>query len=223
MSRVIITEADRTTPVSTYETTDVVFIPGFAVGGSAQRGEPKLCSSLAEFSQYFGTVEPRFPADQAYPSGTPGFAQAALVNLTGPWFLSGYVDPSFIYARELLAQGIPVVYERMNVNAEDITVAAAYDYLHTLVFCDTRSETISYPTATVYSATSTYDIGDIVSYNDAYYECIVEISTAEAWNSEHWKSLPSTQDVVQPLTDLALPSSASVASLRSYPNSSEIT
>jgi len=31
MSRIVITESDYTTPVAAYQTTDVVFVPGFSV------------------------------------------------------------------------------------------------------------------------------------------------------------------------------------------------
>lgn len=37
-----------------------------------------------------------------------------------------------------------------------------------------------------YDATSTYKIGDIVSYNGSIYQSNSTISTAEAWNSSHW-------------------------------------
>jgi hypothetical protein len=48
MSRIKITESDYTIPVATYNTTDVVFIPGFSVAplgvdNVAPQGEPKLC------------------------------------------------------------------------------------------------------------------------------------------------------------------------------------
>lgn len=212
MSRVVITESDRTTPVATYDTTDVVFVPGFSAldlstSGAAIQGEPVLCSSLAEFAKYFGTVTPTFAADQSYPSGFASVATSGLTSTT--WFPSGSADPSFIYAKELLAQGIPVVYERMNVSSSDITVQAAYEYLNSLVFCAARSESITYPTATVYSSTATYAIGDIVSYTSDsvtnYYKCIVEITEGETFTPAHWSLLPSTQDTLQPLNDLALP------------------
>jgi len=74
----------------------------------------------------------------------------------------------------------------MNVSSSDITVEAAYSYLQSLVFSLPRSENISYPSATVYSNEATYDVGDIVSYENNYYQCIVAITVAEEWNSAHW-------------------------------------
>ena len=68
MSRIQIRERDFTTPVATFDTTDVVFVPGFVNPSAAtenfvERGVPVLCSSLAEFSKYFGSEAPVFAAD----------------------------------------------------------------------------------------------------------------------------------------------------------------
>lgn len=209
MSRITITESDYTTPVAQYQTTDVVFIPGFSTkllteDGAAQKGDPKYCATLADFGMYFGTQTPYFASDQVYPSG---FDAKATQGIAGNvWFESGAADPSFIYAKELLAQGIPVVYERMNgSDASEINVNNAYQQLVNLVFANPRQEDISYPGATAYSAESTYAVGDIVIYENNYYQCVVEIDTAEAWNAEHWSMLPKTQDADQPLLDLAIP------------------
>lgn len=38
-----------------------------------------------------------------------------------------------------------------------------------------------------YDSSSTYAVGDFVTYNDNIYICISAISTAEAWNSAHWQ------------------------------------
>ena len=40
-----------------------------------------------------------------------------------------------------------------------------------------------------YSASSTYEKGDYVVYNDNLYTAKVDISTAEAWNSSHWEQV----------------------------------
>ena len=41
-------------------------------------------------------------------------------------------------------------------------------------------------TAPEYDRTKKYEKGDIVSYNDSQYYCIVDITTPEAWNVDHW-------------------------------------
>ena len=44
----------------------------------------------------------------------------------------------------------------------------------------------------VYSASSTYAVGDRVRYGNYVYECTTAITVAESWNAEHWK-------IVEPL------------------------
>lgn len=39
-----------------------------------------------------------------------------------------------------------------------------------------------------YDATSTYDVRDIVKYQGQLYICTTAITTAEAWNSNHWQA-----------------------------------
>lgn len=41
-----------------------------------------------------------------------------------------------------------------------------------------------------YDSTKTYAAGDMVIKNHAIYECTTTITTAEAWNSSHWKIVP---------------------------------
>lgn len=45
-----------------------------------------------------------------------------------------------------------------------------------------------------YDPTSTYEVGDLVTYSSNIYQCKETIYTAEAWNSSHW-------DLVTPDTD----------------------
>lgn len=55
-----------------------------------------------------------------------------------------------------------------------------------------KADRVALPPA--YDPTSTYGFGDVVTYNNAIYQCNTFISTAEAWNSDHW-------DLVTPDTD----------------------
>lgn len=41
----------------------------------------------------------------------------------------------------------------------------------------------------LYSDQLTYSIGDYVFYNDVLYECIIDITEPEQWNSEHWSAV----------------------------------
>lgn len=40
-----------------------------------------------------------------------------------------------------------------------------------------------------YSASSTYDYGDVVYYEGSFYRCISDITTAEAWDATHWTAV----------------------------------
>ena len=212
MSRISIIEQDLTVPVPVYDTTDVVFVPGFSSlnlseDGAAAQGVPTLCRSIAEFTKYFGSHAPVFSSNQNYPAG---FSVNATNGLSNPWFKVGDADPSYIYACELLAQGIPVVYERMNMDTADISVDAAYSYLKDMVFCSTRSATPLYPTAVQYSDATAYSVGDVVytgTTTRTYYKCTAAVTAGQHAppDDDYWALLPSTQDTDQPLLNLALP------------------
>jgi len=47
--------------------------------------------------------------------------------------------------------------------------------------------------APVYSASSTYAVGDRVRHEYSFYECSTAITTAEAWNAAHWTALDPLQ------------------------------
>ena len=66
------------------------------------------------------------------PSSSDGFTNNALpstggdVQTTPVMFKQNQIDPSYVYAVELLLAGLPVVYERINQDSTDITVEAMY-------------------------------------------------------------------------------------------------
>ena len=49
--------------------------------------------------------------------------------------------------------------------------------------------------ADVYSASSTYAVGDYVIYNGSLYKCNTDISTAEAWTAAHWTQVIVTDEL----------------------------
>lgn len=66
-------------------------------------------------------------------------------------------------------------------NTEPYTPTSDYNP-STKLYTDQRVQSI----APDYDATSTYKVGDYVSYQGKFYKCTTAIETAEAWNSEHW-------------------------------------
>lgn len=51
----------------------------------------------------------------------------------------------------------------------------------------------------VYSTSSTYSVGDRVRYSYQAWECNTAISTAEAWNANHWTALDPLQTQIDNL------------------------
>ena len=130
MAKIVIRETDLTTPVREGNSNEIVYVPGFGTNaanfiGAANKNVPTLCTSVAEFNYYFGSIPAVFSEDQPYPGDFPEAARSA-----NYMFRMGDVDPSYIYAKELLQAGIPVVYERLNDklsdNTENISVSAFY-------------------------------------------------------------------------------------------------
>lgn len=50
--------------------------------------------------------------------------------------------------------------------------------------------------APAYDSTSTYAVGDLVSYGGVLYRCKTAISTAEEWNSSHWETTTIASEVL---------------------------
>lgn len=127
-----IIENDETSAGTYAEATDVVYIPGFVditqecLYAHDQAGkrigyigikvhEPTLFTSVKDFETLCGTKGAVFSEDQHYSSLDKTFTSAARPDLPyQPMFEEGTIDPSYIMAKELLAAGLNVVYERVN-------------------------------------------------------------------------------------------------------------
>ena len=126
MPKIVINELDLTTPGGSGESTDVVYIPGFVDPETAliEVGKPELFTSVSQFNTRCGSTPPVFKVDQYIPAG---FAAASIkgMNTGAVMFNAGDTDPSYVMAKELLAAGLSVLYERVNVTTleyEKITV-----------------------------------------------------------------------------------------------------
>lgn len=151
MERIVITEEDLTTNVVSLDSTDVVYVPGFSnvVPGTISGAfvapaafEPTLCTSVAQFEACFGKSPAAFAVAQNYPvkdaTHANGFPTAAVPEAVGgrtnTWFNVNDPDPSYIYAKELLLSGIPVIYERVNGIQEETFTATGGQETYTLTF-----------------------------------------------------------------------------------------
>lgn len=130
MARIVIRESDLTTPALSGNSNEVVYVPGFATNqsgyaGTAIKGVPVLCTTVSEFNTYFGTIPAVFNGTQNYPESFSSDARTT----SNIMFSSLSVDPSYVYAKELIQAGIPVLYERLNDINEDASVAKFYEVI----------------------------------------------------------------------------------------------
>ena len=131
MPKIEILEKDLTTPGVVSDSTDVVYVPGFVDTTQSslynssgefiglRKNEPRLFTSVAEFISLCGKKPATFPEDQKYPVGTTEslFAEDSY-DVSDVMFVKGQPDTGYIMAKELLASGISVVFERINSDPE---------------------------------------------------------------------------------------------------------
>ena len=105
MPKITIREEDLTSAGITNNSTNAVYIPGYAVMGPVNT--PTLCESLEDFQAIFGTSPYIFRTNQDWPTGFDSDTPE------GYFAEEGDAEKSFIMASELLRQGLPVYYERV--------------------------------------------------------------------------------------------------------------
>ena len=99
--KIVIDEYDLTKPGGAgTQPSDIVFIPGFSVKPDAPKNIPTMCSDVYEFEKLFGT-EPLM------------LTTMDVEEFSNYGFIAGQFDKSYIYAKELLYYGMPVVYSNL--------------------------------------------------------------------------------------------------------------
>lgn len=197
MSKITIREVDETTVGGVViNSTDIVYIPGFSVLDQVDDAEiglphvPVLCRTIAEFEKYFGVLTPTFNADQPYPTEFDNIAIPTDIHGSPKvMFHKDEPDPSYIEAKELIASGLQVLYERVNEIGELPSVSKMYTTLSSVFdksYSGMLTTLISY--APPYDSTSAYTAGtSFCSYEGQNYRCTTTIDAGgEAWNPEHW-------------------------------------
>lgn len=108
--KVRILEIDKTTPViAGTDSTDIAFVPGFSILSDATR-TPQLCKTVAEFTALFGDKPYELTAQDLDVMPVKfGFAVETMP------------DPGYIYAKELLGEGMSVVYANLTPTDETDT------------------------------------------------------------------------------------------------------
>ena len=104
--KINIFEKDNTSPAgSGIDSTDIAFVPGFSILLDAPKNKPTLVTTTREFEKLFGN-KPRI------------LTHEDVRNYTQYGFIAGDFDRSYVYAKELLFQGMPIVYS--NIVSKDM-------------------------------------------------------------------------------------------------------
>lgn len=103
MPNITIHEKDISAIARTDVTTNTVYIPGYAVTGPVDM--PVYCETLDEFKRIFGTSPYMFEANSNYPTE---------IKSDTIYALQGDYEKSYIYASELVRNGLPIFFERVS-------------------------------------------------------------------------------------------------------------
>lgn len=110
MASITIRETDLTSAGINDVTSNAAYIPGYAIMGPINT--PTLCQTLSEFKSIFGDKPYIFTTTQSYPTFT-SIVDSIDVTPDGAMYEVGDYEKSYIYAADLLKQGLPVYYERI--------------------------------------------------------------------------------------------------------------
>lgn len=119
MPSILIKEIDQSTAAGIMST-DIAYVPGLlgVNGNSDYVNTPVLCSSVKEFETYFGKQPRTFAADKG--ASYKGVEMFRTTNKDN-------IDKSYVYAKELLKNGMPVLYEaikQVKSNAVQVAMGA---------------------------------------------------------------------------------------------------
>ena len=105
--KITVQEINQTAPRGAGASADVVYVPGLVIydgdGFESTKNEPVLCQDIATFRRHFG--------DRPYEFQTSDFQDANGDSVYEDIKNAHKVDPSYVYASELIRAGLPVYYE----------------------------------------------------------------------------------------------------------------
>lgn len=107
--KIIINEVDNTSPAGrSTDSTDIAFVPGFSILADAPVNKPVLCTTVKDFEALFGT-SPRILTGRDVTSAYEKYGLYA-----------GDPDRGYVYAKELLYNGLSVVYTNLNIEPNTV-------------------------------------------------------------------------------------------------------
>ena len=117
MPNIIIREVDLTTPgVNEVVTTNTAYIPGYAVTGPVNT--PTLCETVEEFESIFGLMPYVFKNDQTHEEDIVTGEDTKTITIIDTY--AGDYEKSYIYAKQILRAGVPVLFERV-MDSDDVS------------------------------------------------------------------------------------------------------
>ena len=200
MARIVINEKDLTTATKAPDTTDIVFVPGLMGSTLNNNGEkvklqgkkytPTLCQTVTAFENYFGKEPYQFQNDEAY---------------NGIEVEAGDFDPGYIYAKELLAAGLQVVYEALDTDiasGEDtykVVTEEPADFATTYTNYYAKG---SFVELTDWSTVGAYVFKNTNDALTAYKSNTIQLADRQNTANKYYVFKPSTTEYVKiPLTD----------------------
>lgn len=174
--KIIIQEVDETSPRGAGTSSDVAYVPGLATedilrydyneaNGKydlpvyAKKNVPILCNTVTDFEAYFGK--------------TP-YTMTEL-DVTGTQYSHSYqvgdYDKSYLYAKELLTEGMSVIYENISVENElrNIAVVNAVNFPEKNCLEDNGNNTFTYTGCANVKETQNYTFNFIIAGGNPTY------------------------------------------------------
>lgn len=126
MPSIKISEQDLTRPILSEINTDVVYVPGYSNIGP--ENIPTYCETLADFQAIFGSKPFIYESNEELSND---------VTLA----IKGESEKSFVYASEILNQGLPILFERVVAdNVNNVAASVKFTNLGTPVTSGTNSD-----------------------------------------------------------------------------------
>lgn len=186
MASIIIREEDNTSSVVSLDTYDIAYVPGFGDVSipNVSAFKPQLVATIEQFRSLFGSTAPVY-SESYYDGTTAPEGWDVTVNGDFEEFDAGNIEMGYLYAQELLLQGLPIYFERINELVEETKPVSGSKITFTLVqdTVNTYEATVTIPTFTKtwdsvqYNMVPVVELDDGVTYTSASYANVTGSTT----------------------------------------------
>ena len=199
MPQIKINEVDTSTTSGLATTTNAAYVPGYAIMGPINT--PTLCESVDEFERIFGSTPYYFEADQ-----TDWFGGVISGDtLVDAVIRKGTAEKSYIYAHELLSQGLPVLFERVfdenkAYKAQTTLLDAFTSVAHfenTTYYKSPANDPGAWDVIPDWNASTVYALGDLVVSDMSVYRSLADGNEGNAvTDAEFWDRIEITDEAI---------------------------